>query len=218
MILTKDMLTKTLKKGRLKAALILGRLTRAGGVAEPTYEYSAGGTNKYPSHFYKVKVFIPKFLQDHPDFEFMFTSVTGSGRCKNKKMAKSLAALEAMLRIEESMDQTRGSLEARVEEFEKLMAEKRKEVEAIPVENEIPGVSWKNLPRDKCFPEFEPAGRRGVIEFSEQLRANSRAFTAAKAMTLSSTRRIPEVVHHSVQTDTGLLQNVSKHVSRCNRF
>jgi hypothetical protein len=218
MILTKEILTKTLKKGRLKAAAILGRMTRAGGVAEPNYEFYAGGTNKYPSFFYKVKIFIPKFLQDYPDFEFIFSSVTGSGRAKNKKMAKSLAALEAMVRLEEGLDLTRGNLESRIEAFEKLQAKKRAEIEAIPVENEIPGVSWKNLPIDRCFSEFEPAGRRGVIEFTEELRANSRAFTAAKAMTLSARHRVPEVEHHSSQTDTGFLQNVSKLVSRCYDF
>ena len=160
MILTVDMLSKKLKKQRSTAVSLLNQLTSAGKLPELIYDYEHGGTPKRPSHFAKVRFRVPRFLLEGPlspnmdNITLFSTSVSGSGRCSKKVSAKSLAALEVILRLEEEMEVPNGYL---LEKLEQYIAEQNKlqaEIEAVPVTQEIPGVSFANIPYDMTFKEI----------------------------------------------------------------
>jgi hypothetical protein len=180
MVLYKDLLTKNLSKGRDTATALLNRLSKAGGLPEPTYELQAGGNNKYPSFFFKVRFRIPAFLLQKKkdgacagregDADVIFTNViSGAGRCKNKKMAKSLAALECVHRLEYELDLKRSELEHKLEDYTVQQRLAKAQVQSVPVSEQIPGVSWRNIPMDDAFPETLPASRAGRIEFTAHL-------------------------------------------------
>ena len=202
MILKKDMLTKAMKRGRTSAVALLNDLSRTSGLPDPHYDYEPGGSVKKRSHFYKVRFRVPQFLLDSRDVDRSL--VVGAGRCTTKKNAKSLAALEAVHRLEEAMDVSRGGIPTLLEEYRKRRQEEKEQLEALPVEKEIPGVSWDHLPVDMSFPE-QPT-RRGRIDFFPLLRRNHNAFTAAKAITLASKGGLPQLAIHANQTDCGILQ------------
>ena len=212
MILTKEMIGagKALRKKRTNAVQLLNRLAKAGGLPEPLYDHRAGGSAKHRSHYYKVQFRVPEFIRSDPDYDHFQTSIIASGRDKQKGYARSLAALEAVLFLEESLNLHKGSLMDKIESYEKQQEEKKKEIQSSPVETEVPGVSWENLPIDMAFQETEPAGRRGCLEFSADLRKHQAALAAAKAFTLCSMNELPDVKVHSNQTDDpSQLQQVS---------
>lgn len=202
MVLTKEMLTKSLKKQRTTAVSLLNQLSAAGNLPDLTYEYQHGGTPKRPSHFAKVRFRVPRFLldatsSDKKDGVTLFTnSVTGSGRCTKKVSAKSLAALEVVLRLEEEMEVPNGYLLQQLEDYIKNQQEKKAAIEAIPVSQEIPGVSFDNVPFDMTFKENNPAGRMGTIDFIPDVLADRDATMAAKAIILTSQNGLPTCETH----------------------
>ena len=113
MILRKDMLTKSMKRGRLSAVALLNKLAEAGPLPAPHFEYEAGGSTKRRQHFYKVRFRIPEFLfedNENADYFLAGNTITGAGKCTTKAFAKSLAALEAVHRLEEILDVKWGEL------------------------------------------------------------------------------------------------------------
>jgi hypothetical protein len=197
MTLTKDMLTKSLKKSRATAVSFLQKLSNAGGLPEPVYDHEVGGSPKRPLHFFRVRFRVPSFFKT----DFVRHSVIGSGRCSTKASAKSLAALEVIFRLENDLDEKEGYLAAKLEEFLEQQNRKQAEMEAIPVTQEIPGVSWSAIPIDPCFGETLPAGRMGRIEFFPALvLSNPEAFMAAKAITLTARERLPAIAVHRNNT------------------
>lgn len=199
MVLHKELLTKSLKKGRLQAVSLVDRLARAGGTPAPVYEYDASGTPKRPKHFMKVRFPVPKFLRDEGDF--YDRHVVGAGKAGQKAFAKSLAALEAVHRLEEALDLERGGLQKRLDEYEMQQQKEKEKIEATPVEEQIEGVTFASLPLDHSFADFYPATRKGRIHFFPRLMQNPKALMAAKELTLSSHPDLPEVVHHHNRTD-----------------
>jgi HrpA-like RNA helicase len=202
MTLHKDMLTKALKKQRTTAVSLLNQLTAAGKLPELVYQYESGGTPKRPSHFCRVKFRVPRFILDSKtpdgdDIVLMTNSMIGSGRCTKKVSSKSLAALEVILRLEEEMRVPNGWLLEKLDGFINAQQEKQKELESIPVTQETPGVSFDNIPFDMCFSENNPGGRLGTIDFLPELKADSIAFTAAKAIILTSQNGLPKLETHT---------------------
>lgn len=210
MTLTKELLTKSLKKGRMGAVALLQQLSRAGGLPEPVYEHETGQMGKRTRHFCRVRFRVPSFLsaeESEPSADNLYrlgrrSTVSGSGRCTNKAYAKSLAALEVLIRLEEVLEVGRGSLAKSAGEYTAIQKIKQEELEAVPVTQELPGVSWTNIPVDAAFSETLPAGRRGRIDFLRSLVHDTigDAFMAAKAITLTSRERLPEVTVHANHT------------------
>lgn len=201
MILTKEMLTKSLKKGREEAVHLLLKLSQLGGIPEPHFEYNSAGSNKRPAHFYKVRFRIPQFIIEEAAQGGFFGDIVvhGAGRCSNKKFAKSLAALEAIHRVEESLEVERGYLQKRLDDLAEEKIRKQQEFENFPIAQQLPGVSWENIPIDSSFSEILPAGRQGRIEFFPSLLDNPEAFLAAKAITLASRNTLPVLEFHANQ-------------------
>lgn len=200
------MLTKSLKKGRLTAESLLSKLSQVGGIPEPHYEYEACGSVKKPLHFFKVRFRVPHFINGDRKGNVFYDTIHGAGRCTTKQFAKSLAALEAVHRLEEELDVQRGSLQNRLDDYLAKLKRKQEELEAFPVNQQLPGVSWENIPIDASFSETLPAGRLGRLEFFPQLVDNVDAFTAAKAITLTSEERLPTVDIHVNHSKTKELQ------------
>lgn len=200
-----DMLTKSLRRGRLEAVNLLDRLSKAAGLPVPHYQYESSGYTKKPSHFYKVRFRVPEFISDEMK-DWAGSSVTGAGRCKSKKSAKSLAALEAVHRLEEALELPYGSLKKKVDELEAKQKQQQEEIENTPIETEIKGVSWENIPIDPSFAETNPAKRLGRIEFFPDVRDNYEAFMAAKFITLRAQENLPTFEHHSNMTDDSGVQ------------
>lgn len=205
MILTKEILSKTAKKGRLEAANLLNRLSAVGSLPEPYYEYRPGGYAKKRLHYFKVRFRIPQFLQEQMD-DFIGPTIIGSGRCRQKPFSKSLAALEVVHQLEEGLGVKRGELQSKLDEYLEREKEKQSDIEKIPADQALPNISWTNLPLDGSFPETQPASRRGRIDFFPDIIQSADAFMAAKACTLSSLERLPTIVHQGNQTDEGIIQ------------
>lgn len=204
MILKKEMLNKPLKKLRVTAIDLLHKLSKAGGLPDPVFEHSAGGTPKRPTHFFQVRFRVPNFIKEDLVASGAIdcvNAVTGSGKCGTKANAKSLAALEAVLRLEDALDMDQGSLQKRMDDFIDEQKRKNDELLAVPITQEIPGVSWENIPVDPSFSETMPAGRLGTIDFfSSMVKESPDAFMAAKAMTLTCQEMLPAVGIHSDHT------------------
>jgi HrpA-like RNA helicase len=201
MVLTKDMLTKALKKQKATSVSLLNQLTNAGKLPDLMYEYQLGGTPKKPSHFCRVRFRVPRFLLESktPDGEpvmLLSNSVVGSGRCTKKVASKSLAALEVILRLEEEMQVPNGFLLEKLEGFINAEQERQKELQSIPVTQEVPGVSFDNIPFDMCFKENNPAGRLGTIDFVPEIKLDKMAFMAGKAIILTSQNGLPTIETH----------------------
>jgi len=219
MILKRETLSKSLRKGRLTSIQLLDRLSKAAKLPSPNYFYEAGGHAKYASHYYRVKFRIPDFLKRHyaPQDELLFeTSVTGAGRDHIKQFAKTLAALEVVHRLELLLDVPRGGLEERLGQWEKRVANEQKHLRAVPVAQPLPGASWRNVPVDDAFPETLPANRSGRLDFGLLIASattdgeNSKeALMAAKALTITSHRQLPTVARHGNQIDGGLINFVN---------
>jgi HrpA-like RNA helicase len=201
MVLTKDMLTKALKKQRATAVSLLNQLSNAGKLPEMTYEYQLGGTPKRPSHFAKTRFRVPRFLLEsttpNGDNVTLFSNnVTGSGRCTKKIASKSLAALEVILRLEEEMAVPNGYLLEKLESYIAEQNRRQAAIEAVPVSEEIPGVSFDNTPYDMTFKENNPAGRLGTIDFVPEIKQDPDSAMAAKAMILTSQNGLPMIETH----------------------
>ena len=199
-------MTKAMRKGRGTAVSLLNRLAKTAGLPEPVYDHQPGASKRKPSHFMKVTFRVPGFLQEMSDCSFEYRNVVGGGRASQKAFAKSLAALEAVQRLEETMGLGRGELLKVIDKYEEDQQKKKEEIQATPVEQEIEGVSWDSFPMDHSFPDSDPATRRGRIHFNRELRENIHAFSAAKAVTLSTPGMLPEVVIHGTRTDYGFKQ------------
>jgi hypothetical protein len=147
MIYAKDMLTKSMRKGRTTAVSLLNELRKAGGLPEPHYEYKPGGNTKKPIHFYELRFHLPRFLVEDLNFDAEHSGniVTGSGKANQKQYAKSLAALETVHRIEEGSNATT-KLSNLFDEYKEVQRKRQEEIEAVPLEEELPGVAWENLP------------------------------------------------------------------------
>jgi hypothetical protein len=204
MVLVKELLTPKLMKSRFQAVELLRRLAQAGGLKAPTYEFEMQGTPKKPKHFCKVQFKLPDFLRKQTDFIGYGNRVSGAGRCSKKAMAKKLAALEAVHRLEEFIDMRKGDLFQRLDEFEKAMKQEKQKVESTPIEQELTGVSWENIPIDSMFNETDPASRKGYLEFSPELFNDQRALAAAKGLILTSRMSLPKVVVHENQGKEGM--------------
>ena len=123
MILTKDMLTKSVKKGRLQAEALLRDMARAANLPDPHYEYRASGSTKKRIHFFKVRYRVPKFILDRKS-EYFFGEehmIHGSGRATSKKDAKKLAALEVVHEMELLFNVGRNKLPSVLEDHMKLL-------------------------------------------------------------------------------------------------
>ena len=83
---------------------------------------------------------------------------------------------------------------------------KQAAIEAIPVTQEIPGVSFRNIPFDMTFKENNPAGRTGTIDFFPALLADKDATMAAKAIILTSQNGLPVCETHVNNVMDGLPQ------------
>lgn len=188
----------------MKAVGVLSRLARCAGLPEPIYDHRPGASKKNPSHFMKVTFRIPDFLRT--DYELFTRNVVGGGKASQKAFAKTLAALEAVQRLEADMGLNKGELAKLVDKYEDEQRQKKEKIQSTPVEQEIQGVSWESFPIDPSFPDTDPATRRGRIYFNPELRQNPRAFAAAKAITLAATGTLPEVVIHGTTTDEGFDQ------------
>lgn len=205
MILTKEILSKSGRKGRLEAISLLNKLSQVGRLPEPYYEYRPGGYAKKRLHYFKVKFRVPQFLMDQMK-DLFETTVVGAGRCRQKPFSKSLAALEVVHQLEEGLKIPRGGLQAKLDDYLVQEAKKQQDIEQIPIDQSVPNVSWTNLPMDPAFPETQPASRRGRIDFFPRIIRDSYAFMAAKACTLTSEHKLPSLVHQANQTDDGVTQ------------
>mmetsp|Transcript_41888 Transcript_41888/g.100602 ORF Transcript_41888/g.100602 Transcript_41888/m.100602 type:complete len:1131 (-) Transcript_41888:798-4190(-) len=213
MILTKELLTKGTKKGRVTAVNLLNDFARFAQLPEPYYEYNASGSTKRRWHYYKVRFRVPKLLQQTDKDGYLFEYATrggeivvfGSGKATKKTDAKSLAALEVVHRLEESLQVSRNGLPDLLEQYRQNIKDKQASIEATPVTEEIKGVSWTNLPMDGQFPEL--GDRKGRIIFSQSVLNNPKALLGARAITLTSRNSLPTVVHHSNHRDQLGLQN-----------
>jgi hypothetical protein len=205
MILTKEILSKTARKGRLEAITLLNKLSLVGRLPEPYYEYRPGGYAKKRLHYFKVRFRVPQFLLEQMQ-DLFDTSIMGAGRCRQKPFSKSLAALEVVHQLEEGLGVTRGGLQAKLDAYLALEAKKQQDLELIPVDTAVPNVTWYNLPMDPSFPESQPATRRGRIDFFPRIKCDSMAFMAAKACTLTAEQKLPSLIHQANQTDDGVTQ------------
>jgi hypothetical protein len=204
MVLVKELLTPQLRKSQLQAVDLLRRIAQASGLKAPTYEFEVQGTPKKPRHFCKVQLKLPDFLRKQRDFVGFGNRVSGAGRCSKKANAKTLAALEAVHKLEEFIDLGKGDLFQRLDEYEKKLKHEKIKVESTPVEQELAGVSWSNIPMDSMFNETDPASRRGYLEFSPELLNDQRALAAAKGLILTSVKSLPKVVVHENQGKEGM--------------
>jgi HrpA-like RNA helicase len=202
MVLKKELLTKSLRKGREAAVSLLQKLSHVGGLPEPMYEYEAGGSVRKPSHFYKIRFRAPKFLLDR----LYQQHITGAGRASQKAYARTLAALEVVHQIEEDMSVSREGLQKLIDDIIEKEAAKKALFEEHPITEQLPGVSWENVPIDAAFQETNPAGRKGRIEFFPDLMQNPRALVAAKLLTITEREGLPAIAIHANQTDSGVLQ------------
>eukprot|EP00977_Amphora_coffeiformis_P027211 scaffold34595_cov160-Amphora_coffeaeformis.AAC.21 len=213
MILTKDMLTNTMKKGRLNAVALLNDFARMAKLPEAHFEYEARGSTKKRWHFYKARFRVPQALRNADKNKNLWEYTTrggnvmvhGCGGATKKADAKSYAALEVVHRLEEALEVPRNGLTDLLNKMRQEMEEKQAAIEATPVTEEIPGVSWKNLPVDVQFPE--PGDRKGRIIFTPNILDNPTALLGARVLTLSSRGGLPTVVHHSNHRDEMTLQN-----------
>ena len=198
MTLYRDGLTKISKKGRAEAVSLLSQLSQVAGLPEPVYQYEAGGYVKKPMHFMKVRFRVPQFLNDN-----MSETIVGSGRDRNKQFAKSLAALEVVHRLEESLNAERNSIPQLLQEFIEQREQKQAALEAVPVDQGIPDVDSSSLPLDLCsgFEASLPAKRTGRLEFFPALMKDEEANLAARAITVTSAKQLPKVGLHANQTD-----------------
>lgn len=193
----------------LTATQLLHRIARAGGLSSPHYEYEARGTPSEPAHWYKVRFRIPEsiFQKTRPAF-YDNPILTGHGQFGTKSVAKDWAANEVVQRLEKGLKIKPRTLQTWLERYEQEQQAKEEARRAVPVEQEIPGVSWTNLPIDLSFKETEPATRRGYIEFSPELVQNHKASAAAKALTLTANQSLPTVLHRANPTESGKKQLV----------
>jgi hypothetical protein len=198
-------------KEQLGPTQLLGRLARAGGLSSPHYEYECRGSPSQPKHHYTVRFCVPESIRKGSALENSVT-ITGRGQFGTKAIAKEWAAGQVIERIERGLRLKPHSLQAYLEEYEKQQNEKKEAMKAIPVEREIPGVSWENLPIDLTFKETEPASRRGYLEFFPDLVKNQKAFAAAKALTLTAKQHLPTVVMNANPSESGKRQEVSSFV------
>lgn len=208
MLLKKEFLTKSAKKGRVGAVALLCDFSRLGNLPDPLYEHEVGGFTKRPSHFMKVRFRVPKVLLEHLNKHSLewgsFNNfVTGAGRCASKKNAKSLAALEVLHRLENDLNVPRNGLPKILQEIQEKIKAKEEAFLTHPVDKELPGVSWASLPIDKQFPES--TDRRGRIMFHSSLTDTARM--AARAITLTSRDELPKVEFHSNHRDHGSSHN-----------
>jgi hypothetical protein len=204
-ILTKELLSKTGKKGRLQAVTLLNKLAHVGKLPEPYYEYRPGGYAKKRLHYFKLRFRVPQFLMEQMK-DLMDTSVIGAGRCRQKPFSKTLAALEVVHQLEEGLGVARGGLQAKLDDYLAQEEKKQQELEKIPVDTSVPNVTWFNLPMDPAFPESQPATRRGRIDFFPRLKNDAMGFMAAKASTLTAETKLPSLVHQANQADDGVTQ------------
>lgn len=204
MLLKKEFLNKPMRKSRQTAIDLLQRLAKASDLPPPQYEFEMGGHAKKPSHFCKVRFRVPDFIRKEADF--LSYNISGAGRCAKKTNSKSLAALEAVMYLEEALDLKNGGLMERLEKIEEELKKKKAQLEATPIEKAIPGVSWANLPMDMSFTDTAPASRNGTIEFHPEIMQNSQALTAAKAIILTATNFLPRLSLHMNNTDEGMQQ------------
>jgi len=204
MVLRRDLLSKSMRKGRARAVELLGRLARAGGLPEPVYEHKGAGSPKKPKHFLEVRFKIPGFLLKESDFETR--NIVAGGIASQKAFAKSLAALEAVHRLENTLKLKRGGLAERVEAYEKRQRQLHDEITMTPIEKEIEGLSWASFPIDTTFVDVFPASRRARIEFNPGVWENPKALAAAKELTLSAKETLPVVSVHSNHTERGSKQ------------
>lgn len=210
MTLTKEMLSKTLSKGRQEAVLLLLRISRLGGFPEPVYKHSAEGGAKNRTHLYEVRFQLPQFLLNIAGNSFSASRVVkGAGRCSTRRFARSLAALETIHFVEDALEVERGDLQKRVDDFVEARSLKHHEFINFPADKELPGVSWENIPIDPSISEILPAGRAGKIHFFPALLRSPNAFLAAKAITLASQDCLPEVAVHADQTAIGYLPSAN---------
>ena len=200
MILSKDLVTKVTKKGRGEAASLLLKLAQLGGLPPPTYEYEVSGTPKKLCHYCHVRFRVPKILETaHITGTTSSWIIEGSGKCVNKKNAKTYAAHEVVLQLEESMGLSRGGIPQYLKNWRQRRDKSQEELQSVPIAEAIPNVTWNSFPVD---PQFAEAGRRGRIDFVSELIEDKVAFETAKTLTLLYPSGLPQVTFHHNHTDT----------------
>ena len=145
-------------------------------------------------------------------------NIFGAGECDTKSAARNLAALEVIYQMEQILNVPRGELQSHMNlHAEKLLQITDRELHHnFPYHEEIPGVSWQNIPTDASFAtslikktpprQFAPATRRGYIDFIPPIVNNEHALIAAKAITLSSKEFVPTVDVYANTMKEGSIQ------------
>lgn len=143
-------------------------------------------------------------------------NIFGAGECDTRNAARNLAALEVIYQMEQILNIPRGELQNHMEKNEEKLLQITESHHNIPYDEEIPGITWQNIPTDLSFAAFQskppprnffqPATRVGNIDFMPQITSNEHALIAAKAITLASQERLPTVDIHSNTMKEGSIQ------------
>jgi len=169
---------------------LLQKCARFGGkgTKPPHYDHQISYSRRKPGHIYHCRFHPPQYIFDFVKKERPEGAIVGVGNDPDEQMAKNLAALECMFKLDAHNGRR---LEGALIAYEKEM---RNQMEKFPIEEELPGVSWDNWPVDPTLAQTFPATRAERLEFGPLLMENEQAFHTAKAITLVSTESLPEVL------------------------
>ena len=141
--------------------------------------------------------------------------IYGVGECDSRKAAKNIAALEVIYQVEQMLNIPRGGLQEHIQMNAEKLLQLSESHHNLPYDEEIPGITWHNIPTDSSFAAFKsktpprhfvPATRLGNIDFMPQIISNEHAMIAAKAITLSSQDRLPTLDIHANKMVEGSIQ------------
>jgi len=140
---------------------------------------------------------VPQFVFDAVKAEPIEGAVVGSGHDEDEHLAKELAALDCLWKLEEHCARRLPGI------LKLYQKQQRVRIEQWDIAQELPGVSWQNLPLDRAFPRRGSRWER--LTFTPALIQNTKAFATAKAITLASKETLPEVIlkkNKDTQRDT----------------
>ena len=152
-------------------------------------------------------------IPTHSEKNGGYTNIFGAGECDSRNAARNLAALEVVYQMEQIFNVPRGELPSHLRNNSDKLIDITELYHDIPYHEEIPGITWHNIPIDSSFaafheppPQFQPATRKGNIDFLTQIMTNEHARLAAKSITLASSERLPIVNVHSNVMKYGSIQ------------
>ena len=171
------------------AVELLQKCARLGKGKPPHYDQQASISRRKPGYVYHCRFNPPKVMFEFVKKPYPDNTVVGVGGAKTEDMAKNYAALECMFRLDAFMGRRlEGALIAYDKDLKMRMGK-------LPVEEELPGVSWDNWPIDRALARRFPATRYERLEFGPLLTASERHFLTAKAITLASKASLPEILY-----------------------